>query len=1213
MRSTLLAALLLSASAALAQTQIKPRVLIMLDTSGSMSWHMTDNSITGGDGSSLYRDGAVTENTYYRGMPIGSTTCAAGGCSLTGTCGAGFDGTNSRLYTAKQAINNVINASGDIDWGLMRYTGATCPVSANPFTPHGCSRNNQCASGLCSGGACACVGSDDSYCPEGEVCRGTQCGTDSILCNAEINNVNYSEIDATCTFWRSVPISYAGSCGTPIAAGSTACATPQLCNSAADCSGGSCTALTGSAMSACTCSGGGQCPASYTCTGGRCLYNLQCVADGGFVIADPASGNAFATIASYTDGIEDYTVTPNNLELRADGETPLAGAARSATNWYNATIGSDAQKLCRPYVLVQLTDGYDDCENPPTAGNPNPVENTAGPVAAAQQFVEATVAGAKTPNKVYVVGLAFGGASNATLNNIAIAGGTTSARLASNQNDIEAALSDIVASSVLVEKCNNADDNCNGLCDEPFPDVAVTGAGCTNPHGAKSCDNGAIPGTHCYGTGTYVCSSDQRSEVCSAPTCATNSALCPTVETCNGVDDDCNGVIDDCTPFSKGSCCTSCPNPQPEICNGLDDDCDGTTDDNVTDANLDCGSSLGICTPGKSTCCTSASGTCTPVAANGSNATGGDTLRCVGGVQATGETCNGLDDNCNGLTDEGATQSCYDLAGMAGVGICKAGTQACTAIAVAPGSGGCPPTGYMNSGKSCPGAAMYGACMGESGPQTEICNGIDDDCNGVIDDNVSDPWNGQACCPTGNAADCMGGGACMPGRFACSMGAQTCVGGVAKSTEVCNGLDDDCNGTTDDVAGQGANCTSGGVATKGPCKAQYECAKNAGGMVVAGPGPNRLTCVQVVGPQNELCNGVDDDCDGTIDDNLNDPAVGVKGGTPCQTLTPLPGTSFPAGGPAPPCDPGTTACKNGKVVCVGEVFPMPNQCNGISTDCTGTQNMNGNCPSGFMCFNGTCVEPCAGGEFPCPGGFVCDNSQTPPLCVPDQCQKLNCPAGQLCQLDTSTGKFACVDPCSKVSCPSGTICKGGVCTDASCKTQGCPTGQKCVGNPPMCMTDPCAGINCPTGQDCDPSTGLCVSSCAKMCPAGYHCDNGNCVAGGCVGVHCDAGYTCVESADGKTGTCVVNLCGSGCVTGQVCCQAMCTADPCAAQTCAANEKCQVDSTNCKTMCIAAPTAPPDSIVGEGGGGGTCAMSGHGSPQFALVLLLLLALAVRRRA
>src|SRR5207253_321188 len=140
-------------------------------------------------------------------------------------------------------------------------------------------------------------------------------------------------------------------------------------------------------------------------------------------------------------------------------------------------------------------------------------------------------------------------------NNIAKAGGTGMARFANNQADIQAALSDIVASSVLIEQCNNADDDCNTICDEPFPDVAATNANCPG-RSAKSCDNGQLAGTHCYATGVFVCSNDQLSEVCSAQTCAQNLALCSVAEnTCNNTVDDCNGVVDDCTPFVAGSCC----------------------------------------------------------------------------------------------------------------------------------------------------------------------------------------------------------------------------------------------------------------------------------------------------------------------------------------------------------------------------------------------------------------------------------------------------------------------------------------------------------------------------------------------------------------------------------------------------------------------------------------------------------------------------------
>jgi hypothetical protein len=55
----------------------------------------------------------------------------------------------------------------------------------------------------------------------------------------------------------------------------------------------------------------------------------------------------------------------------------------------------------------------------------------------------------------------------------------------------------------------------------------------------------------------------------------------------------------------------------------------------------------------------------------------------------------------------------------------------------------------------------------------EICNGIDDDCNGTVDDNVTDPWAGQACCPTGNLADCQNSGT----GTRCQTGIDQCTGG----------------------------------------------------------------------------------------------------------------------------------------------------------------------------------------------------------------------------------------------------------------------------------------------------------------------------------------------------------------------------------------------------------------------------------------------------
>src|SRR5207302_7368308 len=112
-------------------------------------------------------------------------------------------------------------------------------------------------------------------------------------------------------------------------------------------------------------------------------------------------------------------------------------------------------------------------------------------------------------------------------------------------------------------------------------------------------------------------------------------------------------------------------------------------------------------------------------------------------------TCNGIDDNCNGTVDDNPT----DVGGACGmnVGVCKAGVFACT-----------------NGQK---------ICQGSVGPSAEICDGLDNNCNGAVDDMVTDAWAGQACCLTGNLADCTNsnnGTRCKQGTYQCVTGAKSC-------------------------------------------------------------------------------------------------------------------------------------------------------------------------------------------------------------------------------------------------------------------------------------------------------------------------------------------------------------------------------------------------------------------------------------------------------
>jgi hypothetical protein len=126
------------------------------------------------------------------------------------------------------------------------------------------------------------------------------------------------------------------------------------------------------------------------------------------------------------------------------------------------------------------------------------------------------------------------------------------------------------------------------------------------------------------------------------------------------------------------------------------------------------------------------------------------------------EVCNGIDDNCNGVIDEGIAETPTTC----GVGACAA-------------------TGTL----SCVGGVMVDTCTPVT-PTAEVCNGIDDNCNGVVDENLTRPIT----CGVGGCAS-TGTETCTAGVW----GGNTCTPGTP-TAEVCNGIDDNCNGVVDDDA-----------------------------------------------------------------------------------------------------------------------------------------------------------------------------------------------------------------------------------------------------------------------------------------------------------------------------------------------------------------------------------------------------------------------------
>ncbi len=380
--------------------------------------------------------------------------------------------------------------------------------------------------------------------------------------------------------------------------------------------------------------------------------------------------------------------------------------------------------------------------------------------------------------------------------------------------------------------CDGKDNDCNGKVDEAF---ATLGQNCSDGKGA------------CKKEGKIECKQDGSGVQCSV------TAGQSTTETCNGIDDDCNGSIDDGLTAPKcanttGPCssavkrcdgkngwqtCTTADyqkafkeyETKETLCDGKDNDCDGRIDNGLTAPK--CQKQLGVCA-GATKACGGSKGwlTCDTARYTANNSL----------YQTVESKCDGKDNDCDGSADEIFTtlgQSC-----TVGKGIC------------------------LNSGTIiCKQDASGTQCSANPKPSsTEICNGKDDDCDGSVDEGTNRTcYTGSAGCTLNSNGTYTCKGACKSGIQTCSGGRYgSCSGQVTNTSERCNGKDDDCDGSTDENWSLGGTCSVG----TGNCQ-------RSGKYVCKGDGSGRECSATAGSPRSETCNGVDDDCDGGIDEGAS--------------------------------------------------------------------------------------------------------------------------------------------------------------------------------------------------------------------------------------------------------------------------------------------------------------------------------------------------------
>ena len=172
----------------------------------------------------------------------------------------------------------------------------------------------------------------------------------------------------------------------------------------------------------------------------------------------------------------------------------------------------------------------------------------------------------------------------------------------------------------------------------------------------------------------------------------------------------------------------------------------------------------------------------------------GGAPQCVGAVDPTFEACDSIDNDCNGVVDDG-----YDKLGNPNT--CGTNCTVCTV----PANSNANPTcdngtcsfscrpGYQDKDGIASNGCEFGPCFASG---SEVCDGLDNDCDGNVDESLTPP------------AICLTKGECAGTVAQCTMGGWVCTYGSTVETDAqgqvvaqetkCDSKDNDCDGATDE-------------------------------------------------------------------------------------------------------------------------------------------------------------------------------------------------------------------------------------------------------------------------------------------------------------------------------------------------------------------------------------------------------------------------------